>query len=102
MGKQKPKKKKTFVDYLLTIILIAAVAVFCYAAYYLINIYLEYKKGVDEYNTIAEMAVTERAPDEEVPEETPANENGGSRLVPPMIVDFEKLQQVNGDVCGWI
>ena len=102
MGKQKPKRKKTAVDYLLTIVLIAAIGVFCYAGYYLINIFLEYKKGVDEYNTIAEMAVTERAPDEEEPENLPEAEKKGSSVTPPMVVDFEKLQQVNGDVCGWI
>lgn len=38
---------------------------FCYAGYNLFHIYTEYKKGTDEYNQIAQMAVTERNPDVE-------------------------------------
>ena len=34
------------------IILILAIGVFCYSSYQLINIYLEYKKGKDIYNSI--------------------------------------------------
>ena len=48
---------------LLTIALIVAIAVFCYAAFNLYHIYTEYKKGTDEYNQIEEMAVTERDAD---------------------------------------
>ena len=60
---RKPKKKKTAGDVVLTIVLIVAICVFCYAAFNLYHIYTEYKKGSDEYNQIAQMAVTERDPD---------------------------------------
>ena len=62
---KKPKKKKKAGDVFLTIVLIAAICVFCYAAYNLYHIYTEYKKGSDEYNAIAQMAVTERDPDQD-------------------------------------
>ena len=52
--KDKAKKKKTAGDYVLTLVLIVAVVVFCYAAFNLYHIYTEYKKGTDEYNSISE------------------------------------------------
>ena len=94
--KQPEQKKKTKSDVLLTIALIVAIAVFCYAAFNLYHIYTEYKKGTDEYNQIEEMAVTERDADSaEV-----AGPN--AQLKPPIEVDFDKLKSVNEDVVGWI
>ena len=91
---KKPKKKG---DIVLTLALIVAVAVFCFAAYNLFHIYTEYKKGTDEYNHIEQMAVTERAP--ESTEEASDTEQGPQ---PPFDVDFAALQGVNPDVVGWI
>ena len=65
MSEKQPKKKKTAGDVVLTVVLIAAICVFCYAGYNLFHIYTEYKKGTDEYNSITQMAVTERDPDGE-------------------------------------
>ena len=94
--KQPEQKKKKKSDVLLTIALIVAIAVFCYAAFNLYHIYTEYKKGTDEYNQIEEMAVTERDADS-------AEVAGPSaRIKPPIEVDFDKLKSVNEDVVGWI
>ena len=94
--KQPEQKKKKKGDVLLTIALIAAIVVFCYAAFNLYHIYTEYKKGTDEYNQIEEMAVTERDADSaEV-----AGPN--AQLKPPIEVDFDKLKSVKEDVVGWI
>lgn len=94
--KQPEQKKKKKSDVLLTIALIAAIVVFCYAAFNLYHIYTEYKKGTDEYNQIEEMAVTERDADSaEV-----AGPN--AQLKPPIEVNFDKLKSVNEDVVGWI
>lgn len=97
MSRQNSKKPKKKGDIVLTLALIVAVAVFCFAAYNLFHIYTEYKKGTDEYNHIEQMAVTERAP-EETPEET----DGQQEPQPPINVDFAALQEVNPDVVGWI
>lgn len=80
--------------------LLIAIGVFCYAAFNLYHIYTEYKKGSDEYNQIAEMAVTERDPDKDVDME----ENGpdSPALRAPMQIDFASLRSVNPDVIGWI
>ena len=94
--KQPEQKKKKKSDVLLTIALIVAIAVFCYAAFNLYHIYTEYKKGTDEYNQIEEMAVTERDADS-------AEVAGpGAQIKPPIEVDFDKLKSVNEDVVGWI
>lgn len=94
--KQPEQKKKKKSDVLLTIALIVAIAVFCYAAFNLYHIYTEYKKGTDEYNQIEEMAVTERDADS-------AEVAGPNvQLKPPIEVDFDKLKSVNEDVVGWI
>ena len=94
--KQPEQKKKKKSDVLLTIALIVAIAVFCYAAFNLYHIDTEYKKGTDEYNQIEEMAVTERDAD--------SGEAAGpnAQLKPPIEVDFDKLKSVNEDVVGWI
>ena len=89
MSEKKPKKKKTAGDVILTVILIAAICVFCYAGYNLFHIYTEYKKGTDEYNHIAQMAVTERDPEEAA---EPTAEGG---LEAPMNIDFKSLKSVN-------
>lgn len=97
MSRQNSKKTKKKGDIILTLALIVAVAVFCFAAYNLFHIYTEYKKGTDEYNHIEQMVVTERDP--ESTEEASDTEQG---LQPPFDVDFAALQGVNPDVVGWI
>lgn len=99
MADKKNKKKKKAGDFLLTLVLILAIAVFCYAAYNLYHIYTEYKKGTDEYNHIAQMAVTERDPD--APQE-PAGPDAPQGPQAPLNVDFASLKSVNEDVVGWI
>jgi sortase B len=107
MSKNK-KKKRGVGDVILTILLIFAIAVFCFAAYKLFTIYQEYKAGTDEYNEIAQMAVTE------VDESADTEEKKESELVDmeptekktqiqaPISVDFAALQAVNEDVIGWL
>lgn len=94
--KQVRKKKSKAGDVILTILLLFAIGVFCYAAYNLYHIYTEYKKGTDEYNHIEQMAVTEREPDS-VAEASPQDV-----LAPPISVDFSPLKSTNEDVVGWI
>ena len=95
--KDKEKKKKTTGDYILTFVLIAAICVFCYAAFNLYHIYTEYKKGTDEYNSISEMAVTERDPDNTEDLGQPENQPTA-----PISIDFASLKSINDDVIGWI
>ena len=95
MSEKQPKKKKTAGDVVLTVVLIAAICIFCYAGYNLFHIYTEYKKGTDEYNSITQMAVTERDPDGEA-----AGPEAGSELKAPMDIDFASLKSVNNDEIG--
>ena len=99
---RRPKKKKTAGDVVLTIVLIVAICVFCYAAFNLYHIYTEYKKGSDEYNQIAQMAVTERDPDADSENKGEAAGPSGPTLKAPMDIDFDSLRSINPDVIGWI
>ena len=91
------KQKKSFIerikptgwkDLVRKIVLLVCVCVFCYSAYNLASIFLEYKEMDDSNNKI---------------EETYVNENvveGEARTY--KIIDFAALQQRNPDVKGWI
>lgn len=98
---RKRKKKKKAGDIVLTVVLVIAICVFCYAAFNLYHIYTEYKKGLDEYNKIADMAVMERDPDKEEQSDEAAGPDG-PKLTAPMQIDFASLKRVNEDVIGWI
>lgn len=93
MGKQKKKKKKGAGDAVRTVVLILCVGVFLFSAYQLLHIYMEYKKGSDEYDAIKDVAVIEPAQEEETEDEP--------QLQAPQI-DFEALQATNPDVVGWL
>lgn len=95
------KKKKSAGDILLTVVLILAIAVFCFAAYNLFHIFMEYKKGTDEYNQLAEMAVTEKEP-EKLVDMQQTEEEPKEVIEAPMQIDFDALKSVNDDVIGWI
>ena len=64
---KKNKKKRTAGDVIRTIIMFAALAVFLFSAAQLAKIFLEYKKGTDEYNRVREY-VTTTEPEEETQE----------------------------------
>ena len=100
---EKEKKKRGVGDVILTMVFLIAVGVFCYAAFNLYHIYTEYKKGSDEYNQIAQMAVTRREPDADTDTASESTDTGTESAVKaPMKIDFEALQSVNTDVIGWI
>ena len=71
---RKNKKKTTFGGILRNIILIAAICVFLFSAYQLVNIYLEYKKGTDEYDKIREYVKEPEAGKEDKKDEPKAKE----------------------------
>lgn len=95
----KQKRKKTIGDYLLSILLFAAIAVFLFAGYKLFTIYREYKVGTDEYQQLEELAVKENPTNPKQSEESP---DVPQKIQPPISVDFAPLKKVNEDVVGWI
>lgn len=130
MRKKKEKKRKTVGDVIYRIVFFIALAVFLYCAYRLLTIYLEYKKGTDEYSALEQQYVYEEVlPDSqtdvqgdetetfEVNEAEPMteaeteteiveDEDGNTRVeYYPVLrnpIDFESLQEVNEDIIGWI
>ena len=95
MGKQKKRKKKGAGDIVRNVLLIVCIGIFLFSAFHLFRIYMEYKKGSDEYDSIKDTAVIE-----------PAREETGEETEEPQIqapqIDFASLQATNPDVVGWL
>lgn len=101
MTKKQNNKKKTVSDFLISFLLVIAIGVFLYAAYQLYSIYSEYKKGVDEYNKIEEIAVS-RNPNKKIEDEGTEEKDKPAKPEAPIAVDFDELKRINPDVVGWI
>ena len=100
------KKEKKTGGFFWKLILIIAIAVFCFSAYQLFHIYMGYKAGVDEYNDVAEKATVQVSkPLEPVvqkqTEEGVVVEIAEPEVYPPEI-DFTELQAINEDIVGWL
>lgn len=112
------KKKKGGVGNVIsTIVIVLALAVFLYAGYRLVSIYLDYKAGTDEYNALEEFADGDKVTGGFIEGEMTANdtmgdewgdaslkENTGGLRFEDMEnpIDFAALQAINEDVIGWI
>lgn len=88
--KQKTARQKTGGGVMRTIVMLIAICVFLYSAYQLYLIFIEYKKGSDEYKKIAGEFMTIDPLDIDFEEE----------LVCP--IDFDALLAKNEDTVGWI
>lgn len=93
--KQKKKKAGSFFS---NIVLIIALAVFCYSAFQLYGIFSTYKKGNDEYDEIKNIAITR----EKVETKGDGEENGEEEAEERFLVDFDKLKEINPDTVAWI
>ena len=82
--KRNGKKKRTAFDVVTTMILIAAVCVFAFSLYQLVNMMIPYYSGGKEYDKVKDLAITADATGE-----------GFS-------VDFDALLQENPDTVAWI
>lgn len=121
MAKRGRRKEKKGGGILSTLVLVVALAVFCYAGYQLIKIYFEYKVGVDEYGALAEeFATTEKETEGFVEEQMAENETMGEDewnditladtrqlTVKPLEkmenpIDFTSLRSINHDIIGWL
>jgi len=74
-----------------TILLVIAIGVFIFSAYKLLNIYLEYKKGSDEYDKIQKLAITKD-------KDSDGEDTEGDAFK----VDFDALKKINEDTAAWI
>lgn len=113
---QRQKKKGGIGNVISTLVLLIAIGIFCFAAWKLVTIYLDYKTGVDEYTALEEYAdnekVTEGLEDSMDANDTMGDEwgdaelteqNGGSRFESmENPIDFDSLQEINPDVIGWL
>ena len=109
MSGRRRKKRRSAGDAILTIILIIAIGVFCFAGYNLLRLYFDYKNGRDQYTSIAENytrpsaeSETQQAGTVQQGEQAPPETSAGETLKSPMDIDFAGLKSVNEDVIGWI
>lgn len=93
-----PRKKASFGDWIRRLIMLAALALFCYSAYQLITIYLEYKRGTDEYEALEQYAGDLEEPEEE--EDVKTAQDGVPEMENP--VDFAGLKAINDEIIGWL
>lgn len=82
------------------IILVIAVAVFIFSTYKLIGIYMEYHKGDEEYDHIANEVVVIQTP--QVDDEEQEGEEQETKVHASLKIHFKKLQKTNKDTVAWI
>ena len=78
------RKKRKAGNVIRTVILLAAMVVFCFSAYKLVDIYLGYKQGSDEYSALGKYAALEDQQEPVVkdePEETSGDAASGDGVV---------------------
>lgn len=76
---KRSRKKKTIGDFIWRLVFLAALVVFCYCAFQLVTIYLEYKKGTDEYSSLEQQYVTEDTISSTTENNTPSGTGDGTR-----------------------
>lgn len=102
--KQKKPKKSAASKVRIGVIVVSA-AVFLFAGAQLVNIFLEYKRGEDEYKELDKyVTVDTNIGGDEVEEPTDAAVEATPYIMPYVKanVDFDGLKKINSDVLGWI
>ena len=85
------KKKKKGGGIFWKLLFLVALCVFCFSMYQLVNIYLGYKKGVDEYHAVAEATTVQSSEPLEVVEEKKDEEGN---LIPEEELTREKIMNI--------
>lgn len=106
MEQRKKRKKKQGSKAPLIAVLAVCLALLAFSIFRLVGIYVEYKKGTDEYEELRQFVKEELSedesaaaePDADVPsgEEEPVEEERLQR------VSFDELKEINPDIAAWI
>ncbi|MDY3918300.1 MAG: class B sortase [Candidatus Limivivens sp.] len=81
------RKKGRAGSVLRTIILVIALGVFCFSAYKLITIYLDYKQGSDEYTALEKYADLQNQVEPEIPEDEEEPELSDEEIGDGLLLD---------------
>lgn len=112
MAKKKKKKGSAVGKVIWTLFFLVFLGIFCFSAYNLVTIFLEYKAGTDEYEGLKQYAVTSmvKPVDQDISQqdlpadtqEEPDAEQVAPQAYEPPQVDFASLKAINPDVVGWL
>lgn len=99
--KGKKKSGSTAGKILWRVLFVLALCVLVFSLYNLIQIFLSYKEGTDEYDELRQYtaAVTPAAEQPQTDDSSSVEEQPAQ---PPLTVDFASLQAINPDVKGWL
>ena len=99
--KGKKKSGSTAGKILWRVLFVLALCVLVFSVYNLIQIFLSYKEGTDEYDELRQYtaAVTPAAEQPQTDDSSSVEEQPAQ---PPLTVDFASLQAINPDVKGWL
>jgi sortase B len=117
LGKPVPQGRKS--SPVITVAIIICLAVMAFAAYELFSIYLKYKAGTDEYDSLRAYTSETSAEDTETvssssgdaknadAEKATFNGSEGeadfhTQEKPPIDVDWDSLKAINEDIVGWL
>lgn len=83
------------------VLLVAAVAVFCFSGYQIFTIQAERNRSMEEYQELSQYVSVLPA---EVPEENETERKEEVKLheIPNLQIDFEALKAINPEITGWI
>lgn len=103
-AKHVKKKKGTAGKLIWRLLFLVALCVLLYSGYQLVCIFLSYKEGTDEYDSLREYTtVVTPEPENGISEPDDGQENIQlSTAEAPLTVDFASLQEINPDVKGWL
>lgn len=105
-------------DFLMIVVMFAALCVFVYSGYMLYGYYREYKAGTDEYNSLQDNYTSDDAAETELDaleDDEELQMISGMEVATVMVeeepvtlpvmtnpVDFDSLLEINDDLVGWI
>ena len=96
-GQKRRKKGSAVGTFFTTLLLLAAVGVFCFAGWKLLGVYMDYKVGTDEYSNLEDQYVKIEEPDDADAAQTPSGQETPSDGETPQSEDAAAAKKAEYD-----